>query len=79
MSFQEEALRQKRLSSRADGDSSASAAAAAAAAAASDGSKSYTSTMVTAGNPNAAALSTVYLYGALVILILGVIIGKWVL
>ena len=46
---------------------------------ASSSSPGFNATLVTASNPNANALSTTYIYAAVVILVLGVIVGKWVL
>lgn len=62
--LKEETLRQKRLASTNRNEAESS---------------SYSSTMVTATAPDQNALSTTYLYAALIILILGVIIGKWII
>jgi len=72
-------LRQKRLSANRGGDSSFSSASSSTAAASKGAAGDYSSTVVAASSPNATALSTVYLYGAVVLLVLGVIIGKWIL
>ena len=67
--FQEEALRQKRLAS------SRSEAASSAVTSSSNRNEAFS---VSAMNPDATALSTTYIYAALVVLVLGIIIGKWI-
>ena len=67
--FQEEALRQKRLAS------SRSEAASSAVSSSSNRNEAFS---VSAMNPDATALSTTYIYAALVVLVLGIIIGKWI-
>ena len=65
--LQEEALRQKRLaSSRSEAASSVTS---------SNRSEAFS---VQAMNPDATALSTTYIYAALVVLVIGIIIGKWI-
>lgn len=64
LQLKEEALRQKRLaSSRLSPETSNS------------NSSSFS---VQAVNPDATALSTAYIYAALVVLVIGIIIGKWI-
>jgi len=70
--LKEEALRQKRLAANRDPDSASSGFS-------SSSSGGVSSTVVSASNPNATALSTTYMYAALVVLILGIIVGKWIL
>ena len=41
--------------------------------------KRNSSTLVTASNPAATALSTTYIYAAVVVFVLGLILGRWVL
>ena len=43
------------------------------------GSPDFSSTLVTASNPAATALSTTYIYAAVVVFVLGLILGRWVL
>jgi hypothetical protein len=81
--LKEESLRLKRLAASRNPDESSSVPSvgfqSSSAAAKSSSSPGFNATLVTASNPNANALSTTYIYAALVILILGVIVGKWVL
>lgn len=65
--LKEETLRQQRLASNNIGFDSESS------------SSGYSSTVVTATAPDQNALSTTYIYAALIILILGIIIGKWII
>ena len=69
---QEDALRQKRLAASSNLSASSSKSS-------SSSPSEYSGTTVIAGNPTAAALNPVYLYIALAVLILGMIIGKWIL
>ena len=65
--LQEEALRQKRLaSSRSEASASMTS---------SNRSEAFS---VQAMNPDATALCTYYVYAALVVLVIGIIIGKWI-
>jgi cell shape-determining protein MreC len=67
LQLKEEALRQKRLaSSRSEAASSVTS---------SNRNEAFS---VSAMNPDATALSTTYIYAALVVLVLGIIIGKWI-
>lgn len=67
LQLKEEALRQKRLaSSRSEAASSVTS---------SSRSEAFS---VQAMNPDATALSTTYIYAALVVLVFGIIIGKWI-
>jgi len=69
LQLKEEALRQKRLAS------SRSEAASSAVTSSSNRNEAFS---VSAMNPDATALSTTYIYAALVVLVLGIIIGKWI-
>jgi len=69
LQLKEEALRQKRLAS------SRSSEAGSASVTSSSRSEAFT---VQAMNPDATALSTTYIYAALVVLVIGIIIGKWI-
>ena len=68
--LQEEALRQKRLASSRSGIGNEVSS--------RSGAGSHDSFTVQAMSPDATALSTTYIYAALVVLILGIIIGKWI-
>lgn len=72
--LKEESLRLKRLASNRHSDEGSPSA-----GFQSSASPGYSATLVTASNPNANALSTTYIYAAIVVLILGIIVGKWVL
>lgn len=69
LQLKEEALRQKRLAS------SRSEAASSAVTSSSNRNEAFS---VSAMNQDATALSTTYIYAALVVLVLGIIIGKWI-
>ena len=77
--FQEEALRLKRLVSARSGpgssDPSSSSAAGGSSGSSSNRNDAFT---VQAMSPDATALSTTYIYAALVVLVIGIIIGKWI-
>ena len=70
--LQEEALRQKRLASSRSGLGNEVSSSR------SGGAGSHDSFSVQATSPDATALTTTYIYAALVVLILGIIIGKWI-
>ena len=65
-SFQEEALRQKRLASNKERNEPSRP---------SQASEGFT---VQPMSPDATALSTTYIYAALFVLVIGIIIGKWI-
>merc|ERR1712037_235346 len=67
----EEALRLKRLASAREGPSTASSSS-------SSSSNRNDAFTVQAMSPNATDLSTTYIYAALVVLVIGIIIGKWI-
>ena len=69
--LQEEALRQKRLASSRSGLGNEVSSS-------RSGAGSHDSFSVQATSPDATALTTTYIYAALVVLILGIIIGKWI-
>merc|ERR1719351_625414 len=69
LQLKEEALRQKRLASSRSGIGNEVSS--------RPGAGSHDSFTVQAMSPDATALSTTYIYAALVVLILGIIIGKW--
>ena len=77
--FQEEALQLKRLVSARSGpgssDPSSSSAAGGSSGSSSNRNDAFT---VQAMSPDATALSTTYIYAALVVLVIGIIIGKWI-
>jgi len=70
LQLKEEALRQKRLASSRSGIGNEVSS--------RSGAGSHDSFTVQAMSPDATALSTTYIYAALVVLILGIIIGKWI-
>jgi len=78
-SQKEEALRLKRLVSARSGpgssDPSSSSAAGGSSGSSSNRNDAFT---VQAMSPDATALSTTYIYAALVVLVIGIIIGKWI-
>lgn len=69
LQLKEEALRLKRLASAREGPSTASS---------SSSSNRNDAFTVQAMSPNATDLSTTYIYAALVVLVIGIIIGKWI-
>merc|ERR1712203_501326 len=69
LQLKEEALRLKRLASAREGPSTASSSSC------SNRNDAFT---VQAMSPNATDLSTTYIYAALVVLVIGIIIGKWI-
>lgn len=69
LQLKEEALRLKRLASAREGPSSSSS---------SSSSNRNDAFTVQAMSPNATDLSTTYIYAALVVLVIGIIIGKWI-
>lgn len=75
--LKEESLRLKRLVANrdAEGSSPSSPSLSSKHAASPD----FSSTLVTASNPSANALSTTYIYAAVVVFVLGLILGRWVL
>jgi len=79
LQLKEEALRLKRLVSARSGpgssDPSSSSAAAGSSGSSSNRNDAFT---VQAMSPDATALSTTYIYAALVVLVIGIIIGKWI-
>ena len=79
--FQEESLRLKRLvaNKEAEGASPSAGLRPSSSKAAGGGSPDFSSTLVTASNPAATALSTTYIYAAVVVFVLGLILGRWVL
>jgi len=70
LQLKEEALRLKRLASAREGPSTASSS--------SSSSNRNDAFTVQAMSPNATDLSTTYIYAALVVLVIGIIIGKWI-
>jgi len=74
LQLKEEALRQKRLASSRSGISNESSSSRGGHASGS----SHDSFTVQAMSPDATALSTTYIYAALFVLVLGIIIGKWI-
>ena len=74
INLQEEALRQKRLASSRSGIGNESSSSRGGHASGS----SHDSFTVQAMSPDATALSTTYIYAALFVLVLGIIIGKWI-
>jgi len=70
LQLKEEALRQKRLASARSG-----LGAEASSSRSGERSEGFT---VQAMSPDATALSTTYIYAALVVLVIGIIIGKWI-
>jgi hypothetical protein len=80
--LKEEALRLKRLAASRDsteGESASSPLSSSGGGSRAGAGTGYSSTVATASNPNALALQTVYLYAALIVLVLGIVIGKWIL
>lgn len=78
--FQEESLRLKRLVANKEAEgASPSAGLRPSSSKAGGGSPDFSSTLVTASNPAATALSTTYIYAAVVVFVLGLILGRWVL
>jgi len=76
LQLKEEALRLKRLVSARSGPSdSSSSSGAAVSGSSSNRNDAFT---VQAMSPDATALSTTYIYAALVVLVIGIIIGKWI-
>lgn len=79
LQLKEEALRLKRLVSARSGpgssDPSSSSAAGGSSGSSSNRNDAFT---VQAMSPDATALSTTYIYAALVVLVIGIIIGKWI-
>merc|ERR1711956_177809 len=71
LQLKEEALRLKRLASAREGPSTASSSS-------SSSSNRNDAFTVQAMSPNATDLSTTYIYAALVVLVIGIIIGKWI-
>ena len=65
-------MRQQRLASSRASDSASAAAASSSSSGGSDGGFS-----VSAMNPDANALSVNYVYAAIFVLIIGIILGKW--
>lgn len=72
--LQEDALRLKRLAANKSPDSDSSSM-----LTSSSGAAGLSSTVITASNPNATALNQAYMYAAVLILVLGIIVGKWIL
>lgn len=78
--LKEESLRLKRLVANKEAEgASPSALRPSSSKAAGGGSPDFSSTLVTASNPAATALSTTYIYAAVVVFVLGLILGRWVL
>jgi len=71
LQLKEEALRQKRLASSRSGLGNEVSSS-------RSGAGSHDSFSVQATSPDATALTTTYIYAALVVLIVGIIIGKWI-
>jgi len=80
LQLKEEALRLKRLVSARSGPGSSDPSSSSAAGGGSSGSSSNRNDAFTvqAMSPDATALSTTYIYAALVVLVIGIIIGKWI-
>lgn len=79
--LKEEALRQKRLAANRNPESdslSSGSSGGFSSGSGGAGQSGFSSINVTAANPNANALSAATLYAAVIVLILGVILGKWV-
>jgi len=79
--LKEESLRLKRLVANRDAaeGSSPSSSSGSGLGLQSKASPDFSSTLVTASNPSATALSTTYIYAAVVVFVLGLILGRWVL
>lgn len=73
--LQEEALRQKRLASSRSSGLGTEASSSSSSSSLRHGSEAFS---VQAMSPDATALSTTYIYAALFVLVLGIIIGKWI-
>ena len=77
--FQEESLRLKRLVANKEAEGPSPSTLRPSSSKAGGGSPDFSSTLVTASNPAATALSTTYIYAAVVVFVLGLILGRWVL
>ena len=75
--FQEESLRLKRLVANRDAAEGSSPSSPLQSSKAS--SPDFSSTLVTASNPSATALSTIQIYAAVGFFVLGFILARWVL